>query len=91
LAIYNSWSLCRSGDSVALLSGALNVPMVLTGHSLARNKLEQLLKGARQSKEVINSTYMVLTGHSLARNKLEQHLKGARQSKEFINSTYRIM
>ncbi|KAH7846230.1 hypothetical protein Vadar_011517 [Vaccinium darrowii] len=29
-----------AGDSAALLSGALNVPMVLTGHSLGRNKLE---------------------------------------------------
>ncbi|GKV50724.1 hypothetical protein SLEP1_g57423 [Rubroshorea leprosula] len=33
-----------AGDTASLLSGALNVPMVLTGHSLGRNKLEQLLK-----------------------------------------------
>ncbi|KAE8732472.1 putative sucrose-phosphate synthase 2 [Hibiscus syriacus] len=38
-----------AGDSTALLSGALNVPMVLTGHSLGRNKLEQLLKQGRQA------------------------------------------
>ncbi|PWA63428.1 sucrose-phosphate synthase 2 [Artemisia annua] len=49
-----------AGDSAAILSGALNVPMVLTGHSLGRNKLEQLLKGARQSKEDINSTYRIM-------------------------------
>lgn len=49
-----------SGDSAALLSGALNVPMVLTGHSLGRNKLEQLLKQGRQSKEDINSTYKIM-------------------------------
>ncbi|KAJ8774147.1 hypothetical protein K2173_009578 [Erythroxylum novogranatense] len=49
-----------AGDSAALLSGALNVPMVLTGHSLGRNKLEQLLKQGRQSKEDINSTYKIL-------------------------------
>ncbi|XXG50311.1 hypothetical protein AAC387_Pa02g4346 [Persea americana] len=49
-----------AGDSVALLSGALNVPMVLTGHSLGRNKLEQLLKQGRQSKEDINSTYKIM-------------------------------
>ncbi|CAH9129523.1 unnamed protein product [Cuscuta epithymum] len=49
-----------AGDSVALLSGALNVPMVLTGHSLGRNKLEQLLKQGRQSKEDINSTYRIM-------------------------------
>lgn len=28
-----------AGDSAALLSGALNVPMLLTGHSLGRDKL----------------------------------------------------
>ncbi|KAM7253097.1 hypothetical protein ACFE04_008820 [Oxalis oulophora] len=49
-----------AGDSAAVLSGALNVPMVLTGHSLGRNKLEQLLKQGRQSKEDINSTYKIV-------------------------------
>eukprot|EP01018_Ginkgo_biloba_P024501 Gb_17920 [translate_table: standard] len=49
-----------AGDSVALLSGALNVPMVLTGHSLGRNKFEQLLKQGRQSKEDINKTYKIM-------------------------------
>ncbi|CAI8586785.1 unnamed protein product [Vicia faba] len=49
-----------AGDSAALLSGALNVPMVLTGHSLGRNKLEQLLKQGRQSLEDINSTYKIM-------------------------------
>ncbi|CAI9762800.1 unnamed protein product [Fraxinus pennsylvanica] len=49
-----------AGDAAALLSGALNVPMVLTGHSLGRNKLEQLLKQGRQSKEDINSTYRIM-------------------------------
>ncbi|MQL89014.1 hypothetical protein Taro_021589, partial [Colocasia esculenta] len=49
-----------AGDSAALLSGALNVPMVLTGHSLGRNKLEQLLKQGRQSKEDINATYRIM-------------------------------
>lgn len=48
-----------AGDSAALLSGALNVPMVLTGHSLGRNKLEQLLKQGRQSED-INSTYRIM-------------------------------
>lgn len=49
-----------AGDVAALLSGALNVPMVLTGHSLGRNKLEQLLKQGRQSKEDINATYKIM-------------------------------
>jgi sucrose-phosphate synthase len=49
-----------AGNVAALLSGALNVPMVLTGHSLGRNKLEQLLKQGRQSKEDINATYKIM-------------------------------
>ncbi|KAI5058490.1 hypothetical protein GOP47_0026660 [Adiantum capillus-veneris] len=49
-----------AGDIASLLSGALNVPMVLTGHSLGRNKLEQLLKQGRQSKEDINATYKIM-------------------------------
>ena len=49
-----------AGDSVALLSGALNVPMVFTGHSLGRDKLEQLLQQARLSKEEINTTYKIM-------------------------------
>ena len=47
------------GDTAALLSGALNVPMVLTGHSLGRNKLEQLLKQGRYSVEEINANYKI--------------------------------
>lgn len=49
-----------AGDVAALLSGALNVPMVLTGHSLGRNKLEQLHKQGRMSTEDINSTYKIM-------------------------------
>ncbi|KAL3497335.1 hypothetical protein ACH5RR_040067 [Cinchona calisaya] len=49
-----------AGDSAALLSGALNVPMLLTGHSLGRDKLEQILKQGRQSREEINATYRIM-------------------------------
>lgn len=49
-----------AGDSAALLSGALNVPMLFTGHSLGRDKLEQLLKQGRQSREEINKTYKIM-------------------------------
>lgn len=49
-----------AGNIAYLLSGALNVPMVLTGHSLGRNKLEQLLKQGRDTKEDINSTYRIM-------------------------------
>ncbi|KAG6513378.1 probable sucrose-phosphate synthase 4 isoform X1 [Zingiber officinale] len=49
-----------AGDSAALLSGALNVPMLFTGHSLGRDKLEQLLKQGRQTREEINVTYKIM-------------------------------
>nr|BAP47500.1 sucrose phosphate synthase [Gentiana triflora] len=49
-----------AGDSAALLSGALNVPMLFTGHSLGRDKLEQLLRQGRLSKDEINSTYKIM-------------------------------
>ncbi|XP_020223682.1 probable sucrose-phosphate synthase 4 isoform X1 [Cajanus cajan] len=49
-----------AGEVAAQLSGALNVPMVLTGHSLGRNKFEQLLKQGRLSREAINATYKIM-------------------------------
>ncbi|GAB4854604.1 putative protein serine/threonine kinase [Ancistrocladus abbreviatus] len=49
-----------AGDSAALLSGALNVPMLFTGHSLGRDKLEQLLKQGRLSREEIDTTYKIM-------------------------------
>ncbi|XP_065881439.1 sucrose-phosphate synthase 4 [Euphorbia lathyris] len=49
-----------AGEVASHLSGALNVPMVLTGHSLGRNKFEQLLKQGRLTKEDINATYKIM-------------------------------
>ncbi|XP_061337414.1 sucrose-phosphate synthase 4 isoform X2 [Gastrolobium bilobum] len=49
-----------AAEVAADLSGALNVPMVLTGHSLGRNKFEQLLKQGRLSREAINETYKIM-------------------------------
>ncbi|KAL8094665.1 hypothetical protein AgCh_036264 [Apium graveolens] len=49
-----------AGDSAALLSGALNVPMLFTGHSLGRDKREQLLRQGRLSRDEINSTYKIM-------------------------------
>ncbi|KAI4335666.1 hypothetical protein L6164_014294 [Bauhinia variegata] len=49
-----------AGDSAALLCGALNVPMLFTGHSLGRDKLEQLLKQGRLSRDEINTTYKIM-------------------------------
>ncbi|CAN1334356.1 Probable sucrose-phosphate synthase 3 [Linum perenne] len=74
-----------AGDSAALLSGALNVPMVLTGHSLGRNKLEQLLKQGRQSKEDINSTYKIMRrieGEELALDAAELVITSTKQEIE---------
>ncbi|CAN1812685.1 Sucrose-phosphate synthase 4 [Linum perenne] len=48
-----------AGEVAAHLSGALEVPMVLTGHSLGRNKFEHLLKQGRLSREDINLTYNI--------------------------------
>ncbi|XP_042492227.1 probable sucrose-phosphate synthase 4 [Macadamia integrifolia] len=49
-----------AGEVAAYLSGTLNVPMVMTGHSLGRNKFEQLVKQGRLSREDINSTYKIM-------------------------------
>ncbi|GMN56471.1 hypothetical protein TIFTF001_025587 [Ficus carica] len=49
-----------AGEVAARLSAALNVPMVMTGHSLGRNKFEQLLKQGRLSREDINTTYKIV-------------------------------
>ncbi|XP_062229380.1 probable sucrose-phosphate synthase 3 isoform X3 [Phragmites australis] len=49
-----------AGVAAALLSGALNVPMVFTGHFLGKDKLEGLLKQGRQTREQINMTYKIM-------------------------------
>ncbi|CDY35815.1 BnaC09g37470D [Brassica napus] len=71
-----------AGDAAALLSGALNVPMILTGHSLGRDKLEQLLKQGRLSKEEINSTYKIMRrieGEELSLDVSEMVITSTRQ------------
>uniref|UniRef100_K3XV68 Sucrose-phosphate synthase n=1 Tax=Setaria italica TaxID=4555 RepID=K3XV68_SETIT len=49
-----------AGVAATLLSGALNVPMVFTGHFLGKDKLEGLLKQGRQTREQINMTYKIM-------------------------------
>ncbi|XP_026408592.1 probable sucrose-phosphate synthase 1 isoform X2 [Papaver somniferum] len=49
-----------AGDSAALLSGALNVPMIFTGHSLGRDKLEQAMKKGCLSRKELNATYKIM-------------------------------
>eukprot|EP00246_Nothoceros_aenigmaticus_P009060 TRINITY_DN24356_c0_g1_i1.p1 TRINITY_DN24356_c0_g1~~TRINITY_DN24356_c0_g1_i1.p1 ORF type:complete len:1079 (-),score=209.77 TRINITY_DN24356_c0_g1_i1:461-3697(-) len=80
-----------AGDIASLLSGALNVPMVLTGHSLGRNKLEQLLKQGRQSQEDINSTYKItrrIEAEELALDAAELVITSTRQEIEEQWGTY---
>ncbi|EMS67679.1 Sucrose-phosphate synthase [Triticum urartu] len=71
-----------AGDVAALLSGALNVPMVLTGHSLGRNKLEQIMMQGRMSKEEIDATYKIMRrieGEELALDAAELVITSTRQ------------
>ncbi|KAL6498384.1 sporulation-specific protein 4 [Orobanche hederae] len=49
-----------AGEVAARLSAVLKVPMMLTGHSLGRNKLEQLLKQGNLTREDINTTYKIM-------------------------------
>ncbi|KAJ1700242.1 hypothetical protein LUZ63_000021 [Rhynchospora breviuscula] len=49
-----------AAEVAAHLASILSVPMVMTGHSLGRNKLEQLLKQGRLTKDDINSTYRIM-------------------------------
>ncbi|KAI4997755.1 hypothetical protein ZWY2020_053097 [Hordeum vulgare] len=48
-----------AAEVAANLASALNVPMVMTGHSLGRNKLEQLLKLGRMHGPEIQGTYKI--------------------------------
>ncbi|KAL8485758.1 hypothetical protein ACS0TY_027877 [Phlomoides rotata] len=48
-----------AGEVAARLSAVLNVPTVIMGHSLGRNKLEQLVKQGRLSREDINATFKI--------------------------------
>jgi sucrose-phosphate synthase len=48
-----------AAEVAANLASALNVPMVMTGHSLGRNKLEQLLKLGRMPRAEIQGTYRI--------------------------------
>ncbi|KAM1029996.1 hypothetical protein FF1_033905 [Malus domestica] len=74
-----------AGEVAAHLSGALNVPMVLTGHSLGRNKFEQLLKQGRLTKEDINATYKIMRrieGEELGLDSAEMVVTSTRQEIE---------
>ncbi|KAJ0010258.1 hypothetical protein Pint_34005 [Pistacia integerrima] len=47
------------GEVVAHVSSTLNVPMVVTGHSLGQNKFEQLLERGRLPED-INATHKIM-------------------------------
>ncbi|XP_020519016.1 probable sucrose-phosphate synthase 4 isoform X2 [Amborella trichopoda] len=72
-------------ECAAMLAGALGVPMVMTGHSLGRNKLEQLLKQGRLSKEDINRSYHIMRrveGEELGLDAAEMVVTSTRQEVE---------
>lgn len=48
-----------AAEAAAHVASALNAPMVMTGHSLGRNKLEQLLKQARMPPAEIQAAYRI--------------------------------
>ncbi|RLM70181.1 hypothetical protein C2845_PM17G05460 [Panicum miliaceum] len=48
-----------AAEVAAHLASAFNVPMVMTGHSLGRNKLEQLLKLGRMPRAEIQGSYRI--------------------------------
>lgn len=48
-----------AGEAAALISHTLGVDMVLTGHSLGRNKLEHLLKSGTMSPQEIEASYAI--------------------------------
>ncbi|CAL4994274.1 unnamed protein product [Urochloa decumbens] len=48
-----------AGEAAAHLASALDVPMVMTGHSLGRNKLDQLLRLGRMPRAEIQGTYRI--------------------------------
>nr|GEV03261.1 sucrose-phosphate synthase [Tanacetum cinerariifolium] len=58
VAIYGYFA--DTGDSAAQLSGALNVPMLFTGHSLGRDKAK-LLREKILTKDEISTTYKIIS------------------------------
>lgn len=48
-----------AAEAAAMLASSLGVEMVMTGHSLGRNKLEHLLKGGSLSRAEIERTYNI--------------------------------
>jgi len=48
-----------AGEAAALMSYTLGVDMVLTGHSLGRNKLDHLLKSGTMSRKEIEASYAI--------------------------------
>ncbi|CAH9115959.1 unnamed protein product [Cuscuta epithymum] len=73
-----------AGEVAARISGTLNVPMVFTGHSLGRNKFEQLLKQGMLTED-INATYKIIRrieAEELALDSAEMVVTSTRQEIE---------
>ncbi|GAB4822201.1 hypothetical protein N2152v2_009247 [Parachlorella kessleri] len=48
-----------AGEVAVLMSCTLDVPMIMTGHSLGRNKLEHLLASGTMTRQEIEETYKI--------------------------------
>jgi sucrose-phosphate synthase len=48
-----------AGEAAAKMAHSLDVPMVLTGHSLGRNKLDHLLRSGTIKRDAIEETYKI--------------------------------
>ncbi|KAJ6849452.1 putative sucrose-phosphate synthase 4 isoform X1 [Iris pallida] len=74
-----------AAEVAARVSGLLNVPMAMTGHSLGRNKLEQLVKQGRMARAEIDSTYRIarrIEGEELGLDAAEMVVASTRQEIE---------
>lgn len=48
-----------AGEVAVLMAGTLDAHMIMTGHSLGRNKLEHLLKGGSMTRREIEESYAI--------------------------------
>lgn len=48
-----------AGEVAVLMASSLGVPMVMTGHSLGRNKLEHLLKAGTMTRAEVEDSYAI--------------------------------
>ena len=49
----------QAGEIAAMVAGTLGCPMVFTGHSLGRNKLDNVLRSGRMTRAEAESVYKI--------------------------------